>query len=259
MELGLEGRTVVVTGASKGIGLAIAEAFVREGATVVAGARHTSPGLDALVSTGHTRAVEVDLGAPGGPERLVAAAGDGIDILVNNVGAATPRVDGFLSVTEEQWERSFSLNFFAALRATRAALPGMIERRRGVIVNVSSVNARLPDPLVIDYSAAKAALANLSKSLSKELGPHGIRINDVAPGPVRTDLWLGAGGVAQTVGASSGLAPEDVAAGAVAGTATRRFTSPDEVAELVLYLAGDRAANITGTSVAIDGGLVQTL
>jgi NAD(P)-dependent dehydrogenase (short-subunit alcohol dehydrogenase family) len=259
MELGLEGRSVVVTGASKGIGLAIAEAFVGAGATVTVGARHTSDRLDSLVASGRARVVEVDLGTDEGPAQLVAAAGEAVDVLVNNVGAATPRVGGFLSVTDEAWERSFTLNFFSAMRATRAALPGMVERGRGVIVNVSSVNARLPDPLVIDYSAAKAALANFSKSLSKEVGPHGIRIADVAPGPVSTDLWLGDGGVAQTVGASSGLAPGDVAAGAVAGTATGRFTDPREVADLVLFLASDRAANITGTSVGIDGGLVQTM
>jgi len=259
MELGLAARTVVVTGASKGIGLAIATAFVDEGATVIAGARHSSDGLEALVATGRARAVEVDLGADDGPARLIAEAGDRVDVLVNNVGAATPRVDGFLSVTEEQWQRSFTLNFFAALRATRAVLPGMVERGGGAIVNVSSVNARLPDPLVIDYSASKAALANFSKSLSNEVGRHGIRINDVAPGPVRTDLWLGSGGVAQTVGAANGLAPDDVAAGAVAGTATGRFTDPREVADLVLFLASDRAANITGASYTIDGGLIQTL
>ncbi|WP_344756570.1 SDR family NAD(P)-dependent oxidoreductase [Gryllotalpicola koreensis] len=259
MELGLEGRSVVVTGASKGIGLAIAKAFVAEGATVIAGARHSSDALEALVATGRARVVEVDLGTVDGPGRLVAAADGPVDVLVNNVGFATPRVGGFLDVTDEQWQQSITLNFFAAVRATRAVLPGMIERGHGAIVNVSSVNAKLPDPLVIDYSAAKAGLANFSKSLSKEVGQHGIRIVDVAPGPVHTDLWLGAGGVAQTVSAANGVAPDDVAAGAVAGTATRRFTNPREVADLVLFLASDLAANITGTSVGIDGGLVQTL
>ncbi|AYG02659.1 SDR family NAD(P)-dependent oxidoreductase [Gryllotalpicola protaetiae] len=259
MELGLEGRTVVVTGASKGIGLAIAEAFVGEGATVVAGARHSSDELEKLVATGRAKVVEVDLGTADGPAQLVAAADAPVDILVNNVGFAKTRLGGFLDVTEEEWQQSVNLNLFAAIRAARAVLPGMIERGQGVIVNVSSVNAKLADPLVIDYSASKAALSNFAKSLSKEVGGHGIRINDVCPGPVRTDLWLGAGGVAQSVGAKAGLTPDEVAAGAAADAATGRFTLPSEVADLVLFLASDRAANITGAEFTIDGGLIQTV
>jgi NAD(P)-dependent dehydrogenase (short-subunit alcohol dehydrogenase family) len=121
------------------------------------------------------------------------------------------------------------------------------------------VNAVLPDPLVIDYSAAKGALSNFCKALSKEVGPQGIRVNTVSPGPVATDLWLGAGGVAQTIAGAAGGTPDAVAAAAVAGTATGRFTEPAEVADLVLFLASPRAGNITGADFAIDGGLKTTL
>ena len=106
-------------------------------------------------------------------------------MLVNNVGAVTPRLDGFLTVTDEQWIDSLKLEFMAAVRTTRAALPQMLEAGQGAIVNTCSVNAFLPDPAVIDYSAAKAALANFSKALSKEVGPRGIRVNTVSPGPSR--------------------------------------------------------------------------
>lgn len=126
-------------------------------------------------------------------------------------------------------------------------------------MNTGSVNSRLPDPLVMDYCAGKAALASFAKALSKEVGPHGIRVNSVSPGPVATDLWLGAGGVAATVGAATGADPNDVAGQAATQMATGRFTTPEEVADLVLFLASDRAANVTGADYVIDGGLIQTL
>ncbi len=126
-------------------------------------------------------------------------------------------------------------------------------------MTISSVNAFLPDPGVIDYSAAKAALTNFCKSLSKEFGPRGVRVNTISPGPVQTDLWLGAGGVAATVGEAAGIDPKDVIARQAADTSTGRFTYPQEIADLALFLASDRAANITGSDFLIDGGLIKTL
>jgi NAD(P)-dependent dehydrogenase (short-subunit alcohol dehydrogenase family) len=259
MDLSLEGKTAIVTGASKGIGLAIVTALVGEGVHVVAGARSSTPELDALVSTGGVTMVPVDLSLPDAPAALVTAAGPRIDILVNNVGAAKTRTGGFLSVTEAEWQASLDLNLLAAVRMCRAVLPVMVDAAAGVIVNIASVNATLPDPAVIDYSAAKGAQLNFAKSLSKEFGPKGIRVNSISPGPVETDLWLGAGGVAQTVSAASGLDPKDVQRGAVAGSATERFTHPSEVADLVLLLASGRGGNVTGANVVIDGGLIATI
>jgi NAD(P)-dependent dehydrogenase (short-subunit alcohol dehydrogenase family) len=255
VNLDLVGKRVVVTGAGRGIGLAVVQGFVAEGATVVAGTRHVTPELTKLDGV---TAVEVDLSDPAGPAELMAAAGDRIDVLVNNVGVAPPRPQGFLEVTDEMWATTWNLNVMAAVRAVRAALPVMLAAGGGAIVNTGSVNARLADPLVVDYSAAKAALTNFAKSLSKEFGPRGIRVNTVAPGPVATDLWLGAGGVAATVSAARGITAADVEAGAQAAMVTGRFTRPEEVADLVLLLASDRSGNVTGAEYGIDGGMVTT-
>ena len=261
MEFGLGGKKALVTGASKGIGLAITRALVAEGAHVVAGARGSSPELRQLADGGQVHEVQVDLSTADGPAELVEAAGEhgSLDVLVNNVGAVTPRLNGFLEVTDDQWLTSINLTFMAAVRVTRAALPGMLSAGHGTIVNTCSVNAFLPDPAVIDYSAAKAALANFSKALADEVGPRGIRVNTVSPGPVSTGLWLGDQGVAATVAGAQGGNAAMVAQAAASEAVTGRFTQPEEVAELVVLLASERAGNVTGADFVIDGGLVRTL
>jgi NAD(P)-dependent dehydrogenase (short-subunit alcohol dehydrogenase family) len=258
MDLRLEGRVAVVTGASRGIGLAVTRALLEEGAHVVAAARASSAELDELAKAGAVKIIEVDLAEPLGPARLVGAAGDRIDILVNNVGRADVRTGGFLSVTDEQWQASIDLNLLPAVRATRSTLPMMLAAGRGSIVNIASVNTTLSDPAVVDYSAAKAALASFSKALSKEVGPYGVRVNTVSPGPVATPMWLGGGGVAATLATAAGTDPEVVVGQAARQSVTGRFSQPEEIADIVLLLASDRTANITGADIRIDGGLIPT-
>ena len=261
MDLHLEGKLAVVTGASKGIGLAVTTALAEEGAIVVAGARTMSEELCRLVATQSVHAVSVDLATTDGPAEFIEQAVDrlgGVNVLINNVGAVRPRTGGFQSITDDDWIASLTIDLLAAVRATRAALPHLVERG-GAIVNVCSVNAFLPDPLVMDYSAAKGALANFSKALSKEVGSKGVRVNTVSPGPVATDLWLGKGGVAATVASAGGVEPETVANRAALDMVTGRFTRPEQVADLVIFLASDRASNVTGADFVIDGGMTTTL
>jgi len=261
MDLELKDKIAVVTGASKGIGLAVTRALVAEGARVVAGARSA----DSLKGTDRVTGVAVDLASPDGPARLVQRALEDhgrVDVLVNNVGGVRLRLQGFLGTSDDEFAWSMNINFFAALRATRAALPPMLKQGGGAIVNVASVNAFFePDGGTIDYGAAKAALLNFSKSVAQEMGPRGIRINCVSPGPVATDLWLGEGGVAHTVARATGVDPETARKNVVAsigGFATGRFTTPEEVATLVVLLASPRTANVTGSNYLVDGGLIKT-
>jgi NAD(P)-dependent dehydrogenase (short-subunit alcohol dehydrogenase family) len=259
MELNLAGRTAVVTGGSRGIGLAVVSQLAESGARVIAGAKSSSPEIETLTRDKGVTFAEVDLASAAGAARLIAAAGDRVDILVNNVGGARARPGGFLTITDDDWAASLALNLMAAVRATRAALPGMLAARAGAIVMTCSVNARLPDPAVLDYSAAKAALAGFAKALAKEVGSRGVRVNTVSPGPVATDLWMGSDGVAATVSQATGARPSDVEDQAADQSVTGRFSQPAEIASLILYLVSDQAANITGSDFTIDGGLVPTL
>lgn len=195
------------------------------------------------MALGHRQDVRFDAALRGAAHELVWRS-DAVP-----APSVRPRLDGFLVVTDEEWDWALTVNVLAAVRAIRAALPHLLDRAPATIVTVSSVNALLPDPAVIDSSAAQGALTNFRKSVSKEFGPPGVRVNTVSPDPVETDLWPG-----------RRTAPgEEVAKQAVTDTSTGRFTHPGEVADVVLMLASDRAGNVTGTDVLIDAGLVKTL
>jgi NAD(P)-dependent dehydrogenase (short-subunit alcohol dehydrogenase family) len=261
MDLELTDKVAVVTGAGKGIGMAITRALADEGARVVAASRS----VESLEGLGGVTAVALDLAAPDAPAQLIRRAVDEhgrVDVLVNNVGAVRLRLDGFLGTSDEEFEWAMQMNFFIALRATRAALGPMLAAGGGAIVNMASVNAFYhPDAAVLDYGAAKAALVNLTKALSQEFGPRGVRVNAISPGPVNTDLWLGEHGVANTVAQATGVDADSARAAIVAGMGgipSGRFTTPEEVATLAVLLASPRTANVTGANYVIDGGLIKT-
>lgn len=261
MHIDLTDKVAVVTGASRGIGLAVVRGLSDAGASVVAGAR--SPGAE-LETLDRVSSVVVDLATPEGPGSLIDHAIDehgGIDVLVNNVGGLIePRFEGFLSVSDADWQRIFEWNFFSAVRASRAALPSLIGRD-GTIINISSVNAILPDPSIVDYSATKAAMANLSKALSMEFGPQGVRVNAISPGPVRTPFWLADGALADKLAGAMETDRDTAMDGmmqGLGGVATGRFSEPEEIASMAVFLASEHAANVTGSDYVIDGGLIKT-
>jgi len=264
MDFHLQNKVAVVTGASKGIGLAIVAALAEEGVRVVAGSREQSAALSELANRFSVLPVAVDLSTTDGPTKLIERAVTefgGVDILINNVGGAEMHVGGFLTTSDADWYRTFDLNVMSTVRASRAALPVMVERGSGVIVNISSVNAHLPGTSITDYSATKAAMTNLSKALAEEFGPQGIRVNTVSPGPVRTPLWESDGGLADTLGQAFGVdrgvlmsqVPE------MNNMTIKRMIEPDEIAALVVFLVSDRAAMVIGADYIIDGGVLKAV
>ncbi|MBB4929925.1 NAD(P)-dependent dehydrogenase (short-subunit alcohol dehydrogenase family) [Lipingzhangella halophila] len=264
MDLNLNNKSVVITGGSKGIGLATASALAAEGAGVVVGSRTITDGLKALLAEYDVLAIETDLTRPDGPQELVQAAVDrhgGIDVLVNNLGVSEPAPSS-TEFTDEQWQRIFDATLFTTVRMVRSALPAMRGRDWASIVNISSANARFPVGMIAPYSAAKAALTNLGKALAEELTPQGIRVNTVSPGPVRTPLWTAPDGFAQHMAEQFGTTPDDFMDRALPESmsmTTGRVAEPHEVAELVAFLASSRAGSITGSDYVIDGGLLKSV
>ncbi|ADD41235.1 SDR family NAD(P)-dependent oxidoreductase [Stackebrandtia nassauensis] len=268
MDLRLSDRVAVVTGASKGMGLAITATLLSEGAKVIAVSRKSSPELDALAGPRLVH-VSADLTNPEAPASAIASAVEvfgGVDILVNNAGGPPPGTSlprfGFLTPDDADWRDMFEFNLFSAVRAIRAAIPVMLGRGGGAIVNVSSTLARQPGAMNVDYSAAKAGLNAVTKSLSEEFGPQGIRVNTVSPGPVRTDWWTKDGGAADIIAASAGIdrdAVMDSAAPEMMRLTTGRLIDPQEVADAVALLVSPRSGSTTGAEYIVDAGALKEL
>jgi len=256
MNLGLEGRVAIVTGASRGIGLATALLLAAEGARVIGTGRtppeRASPGVT------HVLADVLDEATPALLVDAAMSRHGRLDILVNNAGTGRLRA-GYEQTAEADWRTTWELLFMAAIRITNAGLPHLLAGDPGVIVNVSSRNARVPVPGVPDYSAAKAALNNYAKGLAMQHAREGLRVLTVSPGPTSTALWLGPDGVAAQVAAMEGSDPKTVVSETEQGIPAGRMVKAEEVADLIVYLASARAAMITGIDVLIDGGLTQTL
>jgi NAD(P)-dependent dehydrogenase (short-subunit alcohol dehydrogenase family) len=250
LDLGLTGRACLVTGSTGGIGRSTAALLATEGARVITCGRGAAPGI------GEAEHVVADLSQPGEPERVVAESGE-LDVLVNNVGYAEQR--DFLAVTDEQWEAVWQLNVMSYVRAIRAAVPGMRERGRGVIVNVSSTAGKRPSTGMPDYSVTKAAVLSLSRLVADLYAGDGIRCNAIAPGPTATEAWLGDGGLADQQAQRSAKRRDEVLATVGKGRPLGRLAEPEEMAAVIAFLCSDRASYVTGAAWSADGGTVPII
>ena len=233
----LEGRTALVTGGSRGIGQAIAAELATAGAQVVIGYRSGGDEAEKVAGEIGGRAVQADVSDPDDAKRLVDEAGD-VEILVNNAGVTR---DGLLArMSDEDWDVVIDTNLRGTFNTCRAATRGMMRRRSGAIVNVSSIVGLHGNPGQTNYSASKAGIIGFTKALARELGSRGVRANVVAPGYVSTRL--------------TNELPEELKQAMLANTPLGRFGDPEDVAGAVRFLCSDAAAFVNGTSLVLDGG-----
>jgi len=253
-----KGKRVLVTGGTKGMGLAMVRRFTLGGALVATTARSPLP-------DGQTAAffVQADIGTATGVQdvaRRIQQEWTGLDILVNNAGGSDAPNGGYQALSDGDWQKALDINLLASVRLDRAFLPGMVERRSGVILHISSIQHRLPlYDATLAYAAAKGALNTYNKGLANEVGPKGVRVNMISPGFIETS---GAHGMIVRLAQSSGIG-EDAARqqimNMIGGIPIGRPGQPEEVAELVAFLASDRAASIHGADYIIDGGTMPTV
>jgi 3-oxoacyl-[acyl-carrier protein] reductase len=242
MDLGLTGRVAVVTGGTRGIGAETVRLLGEEGATALAVSR--SAGIDVTALDAAEQILE----------RL---DGRSPDILVNNAGTSYARPLGELS--EEDWQLQWDLNVMASMRLMRAFVPQMAERGWGRVVNVTSSAGKRPSLTNAAYAVGKAAQMSLSRVFADTYGGQGVLVNSVAPGAVASELWTAEGGLADQTAAARGISREEAIEVQEAKVPIGRFGTPEEIANVVVFLCSERAADVTGANWSVDGGTVATI
>jgi 3-oxoacyl-[acyl-carrier protein] reductase len=269
MDLGLKGRACVVTGASSGIGRETALQLCAEGANVLLVAR----GEERLAAVteeatkaaepagGAAAALTLDVTAEDAGERMLATAQDlfgSLDVLVNNAGAAKWR--DLDDVPDEDWRAQYELNVMAPLRAMRAAIPPMVERGWGRVVNVCSTAGKRPSAAMAEYSVAKAAELSLSRLFADRYAKTGVLVNAVAPGPVEGEMWMEPGGLLdQSMQLTGAESREQALQTAGSKRPIGRLAQPEEIAATIVFLCSERASYVAGAAWSVDGGTVQVI
>ena len=252
IDLDLTGRTAIVTGASLGIGAATVKLLAAHGATVAFCARGQDA-VDELASHGdRIHGFVADMADAASTKQFLDTAtkqiGD-VDILINNVGASPSR--NFLYMQDEEWEELFQLNLMSAVRCTRHVLPAMRERKWGRVVMISTVGALYPSAALIDYAATKSAMISTAKALAGKYGRDGVLVNSVLPGLVHTSMWDRAAG---ELSEATGKTPDEIMAANSKGVPVGRYGTPEEIANVVVFLCSDAAAYVNGQAISVDGG-----
>ncbi|WP_104383268.1 SDR family oxidoreductase [Sphingobacterium sp. HMA12] len=254
----LSGRIVLVTGGTKGTGKAIAERLLHAGATVIVTARNAPKRHNENIHF-----LSADLSQPRETQEVISKVLQKfgrLDILINNLGGSDTPGGGFSVLSDDDWEKTIHTNLLAPVRLDRGFLPQMLDRGEGVIIHIASIQARLPlYDSTLPYAASKAALLNYSKNLSNEVSPKGVRVLTVSPGWIQTD---GAKGMMQEIAERAGITVEEAIQQVMknlGGIPFGRPAKPEEVAELVGFLASPRAGYLTGTEFVIDGGTLPTI
>ena len=246
MDLGLKDKACVVTGASRGIGAAVARLLEEEGAHVLGVSR--------------SQEFRADVTDPGAAERIVAECEDrfgGIDVLVNNAG--TSEIKPLDELEDPDWQAQWEVNVMASMRLMKAACPRMAERGGGRVVNVSSSSGKRPSSTNAAYSVAKAAQLSVSRVFADAWADRGVLVNAVTPGMVASQLWMGEGGMADQLAARTGKTRDEVVAEKAASQPVGRYGTEEEVAAVVVMLCSRQAANVTGAAWSVDGGAVPVI
>lgn len=253
----LEGKRILVTGGTKGIGQAIVNRLLISGATIITTARTIPDNLPKSVGF-----IQADVKTPEGTEKIIKETLEklrGLDILINNAGGSSTSTAGALALSDEDWLTNFNGNLFSSVRLDRGFLPSMLEQHKGVIIHITSIQRRLPGKMTMAYSAAKAALTNYSKNLATQFGSEGIRINTVAPGFTETKAAEHLIERMAENSKSDYKSARQELMDVLGGIPLGRPAKPEEIAELVAFLVSDRASYITGSEHIIDGGIIRTI
>lgn len=259
MDLGLEDKVCVVTGASRGIGLAVGRRLCAEGARVLFVARSADAVERAAEGCGGDW-LALDVTGPGAADRVIATCAEqmgGVDVLVNNAGTSFARpLD---ELTDEDWQGQWELHVMAPMRLMRCAAPRMAAAGGGRIVNVTSSSGKRPSLTNAAYSVTKAAQLSLSRVFADAYARDGVLVNAVAPGPVSSDLWTADGGLADQTAAAHGVSREEALRRQADKVPLGRFAEPEEIADVVAFLCSDRASTVTGAAWSADGGAVSII